>query len=281
MSILSRSKKSWWKRVYSGFILRLPDGEIVCDDALNFLKCLKEECADIIFLDPPFNLGKKYGNSAKKDDLLSNYEYFDYMSSVLSRCIAVLKSGGALYIYHLPKFAIRLASVLDGELMFRHWIAISMKNGFVRGQYLHPAHYALLYYTKGKPKYFARPRIPIARCRKCGESIKDYGGYKKYVYNGLNLSDFWEDISPVRHRKYKHRLSNELPLKVPERVVQISGIKGGLLVDPFAGAGTALVAARSNGMRFVGCDKEKDFLKVMESRLQLVIHKSLSGKGEI
>ena len=91
----------------------------------------------------------------------------------------------------------------------------------------------------------------------------------------MNLSDFWEDVSPVRHRKYKHRASNELPLKIPARAVQISGTKGGLLVDPFAGAGTVLVSARVNGMRFVGCDKEKDFLKVMESRLRLVPRKSV------
>ena len=60
MKRLKRSQKNWWKRVYYGEIVRLTKGEIVCDDALNFLNSLKEECADIIFLDPPFNLGKKY-----------------------------------------------------------------------------------------------------------------------------------------------------------------------------------------------------------------------------
>ena len=70
MNDLTRSRRSWWKGEYRGIILRLTSGEIVCDDALEFLNSLKEQCADIVFLDPPFNLGKKYGTSSRKDDLL-------------------------------------------------------------------------------------------------------------------------------------------------------------------------------------------------------------------
>jgi len=279
MGILSRSRKAWWKGSYSGLILRMRHGEIVCDDALNFLNSLNEQCADIVFLDPPFNLGKRYGGCSEKEDRLKEDSYLKYMTAILWRSTAVLKPGGALYLYHLPKWAMRLGKVLDGDLTFRHWIAISMKNGFVRQQYLHPAHYALLYYTKGQPGSFRRPRIPLARCRKCGQTIKDYGGYKKYVKDGLNLSDFWEDISPVRHKKFKHRPSNELPPKIPMRVIETSGRKGGLLVDPFAGAGTALVAAAAFGMRFVACDKERAFLRIMEQRLACLKEKNGGMKG--
>jgi site-specific DNA-methyltransferase (adenine-specific) len=267
MNLLSKSRKAWWNGTYEGTVLRLPQGEVVCDDALHFLNSLTDECADIVFLDPPFNLGKSYGSSSKKDDLLDDDRYLKYMTSVLWRCAAVLKKGGALYLYHIPWWALRLSAILGQELLFRHWIAIAVKNGFARGQYLHPAHYALLYYTKGDPEHFNRPRIPVAKCRKCGESIKDYGGYKKFVQNGLNLSDVWEDVSPVRHRKLKHRPSNEIPIKIPARAVEISGIAGGLLIDPFAGAGTALVAATEKKMHYVACDRERAMLSLIGRRL--------------
>jgi site-specific DNA-methyltransferase (adenine-specific) len=278
MNLLSKSRKSWWKGTYRGTILRLPLGEAVCDDALHFLDCLHEECADIVFLDPPFNLGKTYGSGSKKDDLLDDDQYLRYMTSILWRCAAVLKKGGALYLYHIPKWALRLSPVIGQGLQFRHWIAVAMKNGFTRGRYLHPAHYALLYYTKGDPAYFHRPRIPIAKCRKCGESIKDYGGYRKYVQNGLNLSDVWEDVSPVRHRRLKHRPGNELPMKITSRAVEISGITGGLLVDPFAGTGTALVAAAAEGMHYVACDREEAMLSIIERRLR---HAEWRGDGDV
>ena len=255
--------KEYWGRIH-----RFNDGEIVCDDALAFLNALRPECADVVFLDPPFNLGKKYGRSGRASDKIKEEQYFDNLVQVIHSSSEVLKPGGALFLYHLPRWATIFSGVLNEALSFRHWIAISMKNGYPRGAYLHPAHYALLYYTKGYPANFSRPKIDLAECRHCGETIKDYGGYKKYLTDGVNLSDLWEDLSPVRHKKFKHRSSNELPLKLLSRVVEISGVKGGVLVDPFAGSGTALVAARNAGMKFVACDKEVEFLTTMTERLE-------------
>ena len=120
MNLLSKSRKAWWKDTYEGTVLRLPQGEVVCDDALHFLNCLTDECADIVFLDPPFNLGKSYGSSSKKDDLLNESQYLKYMTSVLWRCAAILKEGGALYLYHIPRWAVRLSTVLGHDIQFRH-----------------------------------------------------------------------------------------------------------------------------------------------------------------
>ena len=114
---------------------------------------------------------------------------------------------------------------------------------------------------------FCRPKIPPATCRHCGKVIKDYGGYWKNVEEGLNLSDVWDDLSPVRHKRNKNRTSNELPLALPRRIVEIAGEKGGLVVDPFAGAGTMLVAAREADMQFLACDREESCCAVIARRL--------------
>lgn len=240
-------------------------GAIVCSDALEFLGGLRPGCADIVFLDPPFNLDKKYG---RRSDKLGEECYFEYVCSVLTRSAEVLKDGAALYLYHLPKWAVRFAAAVPESLTLRHWIAISMKNGFPRGKRLYPAHYALLYFTKGEPKDFRRPKIPPQKCRHCNGYVRDYGGYERFVRRGINLSDVWDDVSPVRHDKYKFRKANELPLVIPRRVVNISGSRGGLLVDPFAGSGSALVAAKEAKMNFLGCDREKEYCKIMLSRLR-------------
>ena len=180
----------------------------------------------------------------------------------------VLGDGGALFIYHIPKWALRMGSFLEGKLSFRNWIAISMKNGFVRGQRLYPAHYALLYFTKGVPKHFHRPKLKPQECRHCGEYVKDYGGYRQIIEKkGINLSDFWEDLSPVRHATKKYRSANELPLRLFERIFDISGKKGSLFVDPFAGSGAGLVAAANSGMKFKACDLVSDNCDIMLRRL--------------
>lgn len=232
------------------------------------LQALRDGIADVVFLDPPFNLGKKYATNGGSADRLREDDYFDYMKKVLHRSVAILRPGGALYLYHIPQWAIRFSYLLlEYGLSFRHWIAISMKNGFVRGNGLYPAHYSLLYFTLGVPSTFHRPKIVPQTCRHCNNYIKDYGGYKRYVKDGLNLSDVWDDVSPVRHAKYKHRESNELPPAIPNRVVSMSGCPDGLFVDPFAGAGTTLVAAREEGMKFIASDREPEHVELIRRRL--------------
>jgi site-specific DNA-methyltransferase (adenine-specific) len=112
-----------------------------------------------------------------------------------------------------------------------------------------------------------RPKIPPARCPHCQNLLKSYGGYKRFVTNGVNLSDVWDDLSPVRHRKYKTRAANELPRAIPERALSIVGMKGGVVVDPFAGAGTVLSVAVEMGMRFVACDRQMANCRLMYRRL--------------
>lgn len=264
----TKAKPEFWKQSPEGPVHETSRGDIACCDALDFLRCLRTKCADIVFLDPPFNLGKQYGKSNSKRDQLGEREYVRYILSIIDESIRVLKDGAALYMYHIPRMACRFSSYMSDYLEFRHWIAIAMKNGFVRPKHLYPAHYALLYFTKGKPKNFTRPKIPLQRCRSCGETVKDYGGYKRYVKDGVNLSDVWDDLSPVRHGSKKSREANEMASEIPERALAISGRPRGLLVDPFAGSGTALLAAIRQGMHFAACDREPAYCELMHTRVE-------------
>ena len=245
----------------------LPDGLVFSMDAIDFLRNVRDDSVDLVFLDPPFNLGKRYGERPSGCDRLSKDDYEELLKGVLEHSVRILKPGGSLFVYHVPAWALRIASWVRGVLDFRHWIAVSMKGGFPTEGRLYPAHYALLYYTKGEPGVFCRPKIPPATCRHCGKVIKDYGGYWKNVEEGLNLSDVWDDLSPVRHKRNKNRTSNELPLALPRRIVEMAGETGGLVVDPFAGAGTMLVAAREADMQFLACDREESCCAVIARRL--------------
>jgi site-specific DNA-methyltransferase (adenine-specific) len=142
-----------------------------------------------------------------------------------------------------------------------------MKNGFARGRSLYPAHYALLYFTKGEPQSFRRPKIPASVCPHCGEQTKDYGGYKRFLNGGVNLSDVWDDLSPLRHRKYKNWPSNELNPEILRRILAIAGRRGGLFVDPFAGSGTSLVLAMRAGMAFVAGDRDSRQFALIRDRI--------------
>jgi site-specific DNA-methyltransferase (adenine-specific) len=244
-------------------------GKIVNGEALDFLRSIESDTASIVFLDPPFNLGKKYSDFRPTSDRLSESKYRTWMVDVLVECARILKPGGVLYLYHLPMWAMRLGSTLEGFLNFRQWIAISMKNGFAPPNRLYPAHYALLSFSKGTPATFRRPKLKPAKCRHCGEIVKDYGGYLPLILSkGINLSDVWDDLSPVRHAKYKFRSANELPKALFSRIFEMSGERGGLYVDPFGGGGSGVVAAVHYGMRFETCDIVVANCRLMRDRLR-------------
>ncbi|WEN14648.1 site-specific DNA-methyltransferase [Rhodanobacter sp. AS-Z3] len=235
-------------------ILQTPLGRLYEADCSKLLASLESETVDLAFADPPFNLGKAY--SSKINDDLASHEYLDWCEAWLAEMVRVLKPGGALMLWNLPKWNLPLGGFLSRHLTFRHWIAVDIKYALpVKGR-LYPSHYSLLYFVKGaRPAIFHPDRIPIACCRHCGGELKDYGGYKdKMNPKGVNIADVWTDISPVRHSKYKKREANALPLKLMDRIISMSTDPGSLVLDPFGGSGTTFAAAELTGRRWVGSE---------------------------
>lgn len=225
-------------------------------DCFKLFSALKDESIDCIFADPPFNLGKDYGNGTVEDSL-EKIDYLKWSFAWLDECIRLVKTGGAIFVYILPQWGYHIAHHLEEKgMLFRHWIALSMKGTFPRGRKLYPAHYTLLYFTKGKPKIFNRVRIPIPTCRHCGKDIKDYGGHRKYLNPlGLSLTDFWEDTAPARHRKYKARLHiNELKPQIPSRCFQTATNSEDVILDPFGGGGSSYEAAQELKRYWIGSE---------------------------
>jgi site-specific DNA-methyltransferase (adenine-specific) len=235
---------------------------------MKLLPFIKDEVADTVFADPPFNLGKKYGKNT--DDNLSDTEYVQWCHTWLAECIRILKPGASLLVYNLPKWNVFLGAFLSAQgLQFRHWIAIEISASLPIPRRLHPSHYSLLYYTKGKPKTFHRIRTPILTCRHCGGEIKDYGGHRGAMNpKGVTLKDVWSDIPPVRHWKFKskNRRANALSTKLLDRVVEMTTNPGDLVIDPFGGSGTTYVVCESKHRHWIGT--EIDFGHDIVARLE-------------
>ncbi len=230
-------------------------GKLYQGDCLTVLPKLETGTADLVFADPPFNLKKDYGSGIS--DEMSRDDYIAWCDQWIAASLPLLKEGGAFFLYNLPAWNVELGHLLNRRgMMFRHWVAIDIKFSLPIQGKLYPSHYSLLYYTKGKPRFFNRPRVPIPVCRHCGGDIKDYGGHRsKLNPAGLNLTDVWTDIPPVRHASTKRRSANELSIKLLRRVLDIATAPGDLVVDPFGGAGTTYLAAEEMHRHWVGIEK--------------------------
>jgi site-specific DNA-methyltransferase (adenine-specific) len=250
-------------------------------DGLKLLSALPNESVDLVFADPPFNLGKDYGEGVS--DSMEVDKYLAWSQQWLDESIRVLKPGGSLFIFNLPRWCIEYGAYLNQKGMwFRHWIACRMPKAFPRGKKMSPAHYGLIYYTKGEPAVFNKVYTPIQVCRHCGGEIRDYGGHRKSLnQKGINLMDVWDlpedvwedapkvdsnevlwtlaeemwtDIPPVRHRQHKKRVANELAPIMLERIVAMASNPGQIVVDPFGGSGTTFYAAEKLHRYWIGSE---------------------------
>ncbi|QOH80995.1 site-specific DNA-methyltransferase [Plesiomonas shigelloides] len=230
-------------------------GKLYKGDCYDLLQSMDSDSVDLIFADPPFNLDKLY--PSEMNDSIKTEKYLNWCQEWIKECSRVLKPGGSMFIWNLPKWNSSLSSYLESMLTFRHWIGVDIKYSLpIKGR-LYPSHYSLLYYVKGdKPNTFEPDRLPMDVCQKCFHEVKDYGGYKNKMNPlGINLSDIWNDIPPVRHAKYKRRKgSNELSLKLLDRIIEMASQEGDIVFDPFGGSGTTYMAAELKNRKWIGCE---------------------------
>lgn len=260
-------------------------GTLYKGDVLDLFKLVDNDSIDCVFADPPFNLNKQYDTGVTDQKSIS--DYLTWCTLWLDECIRVLKPGGSLFIYNLPKWNIFLANHLNKSLKFMNQISIDLKATLPIANRLYPSHYSLLYYIKGdKPKTFNNQRVPLQTCRHCGGEIKDYGGYKNKMNPlGVNLSDVWTDIFPVRHSNSKNRNFNELPVKLLDRIITMATNERDIILDPFGGSGTTFAVAELLNRKWLGfelgnCniikdrllnkDNDRELLKKVESTKNVI-----------
>jgi len=240
---------------------------ILIGDAVQELKKLPDECVDMFFADPPFNLKKKYNKC--KDDL-SDYEYMDWCRLWLREAVRITKFSGSIFIHNIPKWLICYANYLNSIAYFRHWIAWDAV-GNPMGKTLLPYHYGILYYTKSnsyKDFKFYDVRAPHKRCRKCNEYVKDYGGKTAQMHPlGNLLSDVWTDIHRVKHNGKRDDHPCQLPIPLLERIILMSTDNGDIVLDPFMGTGTTAVAAKRMGRKYIGIEIDEKYVKIANDNI--------------
>lgn len=258
------SKSNTNERYPPKLIYASTEGILFQGDCLALMGKMLPDSVDLVFADPPFNLGKRYESEAFTDTLETE-AYRSWCQTWLLEMVRVLRPGGALFLYHWPKWLIEMGHWLSSlpVLEYRSWIAMKMKSGFPIRNRLHPAHYGILYYTKNGDKStfnVVRSKAPV--CRHCGKEIRDYGGYRDKFNKfedeegipWIQIADFWEDTRPARQDKSRKLRIVELPLLIPERIILIASKPGDIILDVFGGGGSTYHAAQMHERRWIGCD---------------------------
>ena len=241
---------------------------IIQGDCIEILKQIPDDSIDMTFADPPFNLKKKYNGYRDNKEFA---EYLEWCKDWILEMVRVTKPTGSIFVHNIPKWLTYYAGFLNEAADFKHWIAWDAPTAPM-GKTLQPNHYGILYYAKNcKENKFYEIRYSHKRCRKCNVLLKDYGGKKDGLHPfGPLVSDSWTDIHRIKHNKYRDNHPCQLPIHLLERLILMVTDENDIVLDPFVGTGTTVIAAKKLGRTYIGIDNDPAYVAITKEHLEKI-----------
>lgn len=266
----------------------LTTGVIYCEDNLKQLAMLPADSIDLIYLDPPFFSNRHYeviwGDEAEVRSFEDRWEgginhYVEWLKDRVMEMWRVLKPTGSLYL-HCDWHAAHYIKVMLDEVLgsghFQNEIIWHYRGGGVSPKRFGRRHDTIFWYTKGDEWTFNVDEVRTEYSPESMERLK----YKARSFRGEKVYDSYEpnplgkhpddvlDIQPTMPSS-KERMG--YPTQKPERLLEVfvkaSSKAGDIVLDPFAGCGTALVVAEQLKRRFIGIDISPTACNLMKRRL--------------
>lgn len=231
---------------------------VLCGDAVEEMSKLPEKSVRLIVTDPPYNLGKNYGNSK---DSLAFEEYLSFSRKWLSEAKRLLTDDGSIYVCMGVRYISYIYTILEQELgfTFNSWITWHYTQGIGKTKGFSPRHDDILMFTK-HPKDFVFHLDDVRVPQKYYRSVNNM--------RGANPGNVWE----FSHMHYCNRNRKEHPTQKPEglfeRMILASSDVGDTVLDPFVGSGTALRVCQQTGRNGIGIDNNPAYIAMTHRRLR-------------
>ncbi len=268
--------------------------ELFQGDCLEIMRTLKGDSVNLVYLDPPFFTQKTHRLRTKDrqqefsfDDVWTSHsEYASFLHARLQEIRRILHPEGALF-FHCDRTASHIIRILLDEIFgsenFRSEIIWHYKRWSNSQKNLLPAHQTIYYYTKSDTytfntiykDYSVTTNVDqILQRRKKdehGKSVYDLDENGNFIPNGTKagvpLGDVWS--IPYLNPKAKERTGypTQKPILLLERIIKIASDEGDLILDPFCGSGTTLVAAKLLKRQAIGIDISEDAIELSQKRL--------------
>lgn len=255
---------------------------IINGDILNVAKDIKSESAQIVIADPPYNIGKDFGNKSDKQPM---DEYLKWCDEWITECLRILRSDGTMFIYGFSEIlALILARI--PQKVNRRWIVWHYTNKTTPSlNFWQRSHESILVLWKDT-KVFNRDDIrepytegfvkgAAGKVRKGTKGRFSKEGAADTTYNAHPQGALPRDVIKLptlaggagKNERVEH--PTQKPLALCEKLILSckQPSENGFVFVPFAGSGSECVAAKNMDLPFVGVEINETYCDIIKNRL--------------
>jgi site-specific DNA-methyltransferase (adenine-specific) len=255
--------------------------EVFKADCLEILPTLADNSAQIILADPPYNIGKDFGNGSDKQPM---DEYLVWCEKWIKECLRILKPNGTMFIYGFSEILALILSKVPYSVK-RRWIIWHYTNKNVASlNFWQRSHESILVLWK-EDKVFNRDdvREPYTEGFLTGAAGKERAatkgrfsdGEKKSTYTAHPEGALPRDVIKIpalaggAGAKERVNHPTQKPLALCEKLLKSckQPVSEGYVLIPFAGSGSECVAAKNLGLPFIGIELNEEYVKLINERL--------------
>jgi site-specific DNA-methyltransferase (adenine-specific) len=252
-------------------------------DSVQLLDRVAAQSVDLVFADPPFNIGYKYD---LYNDKRSGKEYLDWSKAWMSRVYKVLKATGTFWLAIGDEYAAELKVIAQNEIGFscRSWVIWYYTFGVNCVRAFSRSHTHLFHFTKSPDNFTfnsENPSIRILSARQLVYADRRANSNRRLPDNTWILrpqdAQPW-GFAPMHDTWYFARVAGtfheregfhgcQMPEQLLGRIIRVSSHPQDVVLDPFAGSGTTLTVAKKLGRRWLGIELSKDYVNKIQNRL--------------
>lgn len=267
-------------------LMQMIDGQsLIHGDLFDVLPTLPDGFANLIIVDPPYNLPRNFGD--KKFTVVSPQQYEEYLRSWFSLLCDKLAPDGTLYMCGDWRCSSSMQRVIEERLTILNRITWQREKGRGAARNWKNSMEDIWFAVKNPKDYYfdveavkVRRRV-LAPYREKGRP-KDWEETSEGRFRTTFPSNFWDDISvPFWSMPENTDHPTQKPEKLIAKLILASSREGDVVFDPFLGSGTTAVAAKKLGRRYCGIELHLDYCLLAAKRLLLADQdKTIQGYAE-
>lgn len=250
------------------------------EDVMNILPKLNDGIAQIIIADPPYNIGKDFGNDSDRQKM---EDYLTWCDQWIAECLRVLKDNGTMFIYGFSEILALILSRVPTTIN-RRWLVWHYTNKNVPSlKFWQRSHESILVLWKND-KIFNRdavrePYTDTFLKNAAGKQRKPTKGRFSHgdtttVYNAHPQGALPRDVIKIpalaggAGKKERVNHPTQKPMELCHKLISSCKQENGFVLIPFAGSGSECVAAALQHLPYIGVELNPDYVKVIRDRLK-------------